>query len=99
MCWVNLVAAITKEPSLSDVDRSTSMQFQSESDSASDKKTAMRLSPYFTVGREHSSCNLGNPLKLEAACGSVAEMHATMKGPRRICSKSGPEKGVKESEG
>lgn len=47
-----------------------------------------------TVGREPSSYDMGNPLKLEEACGSVGEMHAAMKGPRRIYSKSRPENGV-----
>ena len=41
---VKLAAAVTKASSLSDVDRSKSMQFWSESDSASCKEKTMRLS-------------------------------------------------------
>jgi len=47
------------------------------------------------IGREHSSRNLGNLLKLEAACGPVGEMHVAIKSPLRMYSKSRLEKRAK----
>ena len=50
---VKLAAAVTKASSLSDVDRSKSMQFWSESDSESGKEKTMRLSSCLKLEVSH----------------------------------------------